>query len=125
MDGVDIIMQESIFINFVLEEIVPKSSTQELLETGDGATQEPASTCLTLEIAKELDAEADAIPQEPASTSKWTTTQTGVSTQSRDVRDRGKELEVIDEPRIDEVEKFFQCPSYFSIPRGARVSRSP
>ena len=68
IDGVDLMIQESIFINVVLEETVPSSSAQELLDTEGGVTQELPSTRLALEIVEELDHEADATPQEPTST---------------------------------------------------------
>lgn len=95
-----------------------------MLDTEGGVTQEPPSTRPALEIAEELDAETDAARQEPTSTSERGTTQTGVLTQSKDVADRGKELEVTAGDEIDQVGKLFQFPSYFSIPKGARVSRS-
>lgn len=54
MDGIDVMMQESIFINVVLEEIVQASSVQELLDMEGGVTQEPPSSCSILETTKEL-----------------------------------------------------------------------
>jgi len=60
MDGIDIMMQESIFINVVLEETVIASSYQGLVDTEGGVTQEPPSIHPALEIAEELDAETDA-----------------------------------------------------------------
>ena len=124
MDGVDIMIQESIFINAMLKETVPTSSTQRLLDTKGGVTQEPPSTRPAMEIAEELDAETDAARQEPTSTSEQGTAQTGVSTQSRDVLGRGKEHEVTADAEIDQIGKLFQFSSYFSIPKAARVSRS-
>ena len=49
MDGIDVMMQASLCINVMLEEIVLASSIQELLDMEGGVTQEPPSTCPTLE----------------------------------------------------------------------------
>lgn len=70
MDGIDVIMQESIFINVVLEETMLASSLQELLSKEGGVTQEPPSTCATLDTKEELDVGTHNVPREPMSTSK-------------------------------------------------------
>lgn len=54
MDGINVIMKESIIINVMLEETVPASSVQELLDMEGGVPQEPPSTYLTLETINEL-----------------------------------------------------------------------
>lgn len=102
---IDIMMRESTFINVMLEEIVLASSVQELLDMEGGVTQEPPSTCLTLDIAEELDVETDTTPQEPPSTLEQGTTQARVSTQSRDVADKGKETKATTKAKIDQVGK--------------------
>jgi len=68
MDGVDTMIQESTFINDMLEEMVPTSAAQEMWDTGGRVTQEPPPNCLASEIVEELNPEVDTIPQEPMST---------------------------------------------------------
>lgn len=44
MDGVETLIQESTFINVMLQGIVRTPSTQEMLDMGSGVTQEPPPT---------------------------------------------------------------------------------
>lgn len=62
MDGIDVIMQESICINVVLEEIMLASFVQELLDKEGSATQEPSSTCPTRETTEEIDVGTNVVP---------------------------------------------------------------
>lgn len=89
-----------------------------------GVPQEPPSTCPTLETTEELNVEIDIVPKEPVSTLEQGTTQAEVSTRSRDVADRGRESKTTTRAGIDQVGEFFQFSSYFSLPKGARVSHS-
>lgn len=62
MDGVNTVIQESTFINTMLEETVPASAAQEMLDTGGGVTQEPPPNRPTLEIVEESNLEVDTVP---------------------------------------------------------------
>lgn len=68
MEGIDMVIQESTFINDVPEETVPAPSTQKVSDKGGGATQEPPPTHSVPESMKGINPEVETEPQEPVST---------------------------------------------------------
>lgn len=125
MDGIDMVIQESTFINEVQRETMPASFVQETSDMGGGATQEPPPTLPVPKNVERMSLEVNTIPQEPVSTVGQELTQEGASSQSKIFADEGKELKVTDRAGIDQEEDIFHSPFCTTIQRGVRVPRSP